>query len=647
MLALLLAVVGLLALVWDWNWFRPLVERGVEQKTGRAFSIDGNLDVDLGWQPRVSLESIRMANPSWTREPQFFSAERASLRVDLRELLSGRLLLPEVELIAPRIDLETAPGNENNWQLAKLDRKERVRGGPRKGLPRIGMLRVDRGELVYFDPLQSTDLRLQLATAPPTAAPGLHVQARGRLRSQDFKAQGRGGPVLLLTDGSQPYPFNAEFTIGRTRGKVAGSITAMQARGDLRLRLELAGATLADLHRLTALSLPDTPPYAVAGLLIREGPRWTFRDFSGRVGDSDLSGTASVIYADHRPRLTANLRSRQLDLDDLAGFVGAAPQTGAGETASTAQERQARRDDARARVLPDHPVNLVRLRAMDADVRFQGLSLRNKQAPLDNLSVHLLLEKGMLRMDPLDFGVAGGNIVSRVRIDAREDLLALDAELDFSRLDLARLLPGDSRLEAGGGLIGGRAHLRGRGASTAAILGSAEGELGIAMRSGRFSNLLVEGLGLDVAEAIRLFVGGDRSVRLRCAVMDLQAQDGVLRPRSMVIDTTDTQLIVDGSMSLREETLDLTLHPLPKDFSPLALRSPLHLRGSFKEPRIALDKKFALRGGAAAILGALINPLAALLPLIESGPGKNADCDALIAAARVHSPVPGTGVTQP
>ncbi|HTP97530.1 MAG TPA: AsmA family protein, partial [Burkholderiales bacterium] len=95
------------------------------------------------------------------------------------------------------------------------------------------------------------------------------------------------------------------------------------------------------------------------------------------------------------------------------------------------------------------------------------------------------------------------------------------------------------------------------------------------------------------------------------------------------VDTSDSNISGSGSVNLRDETLDLTLTPLPKNPSVLSLRAPLHLTGSFAAPDIGVDKPtVALRAGGALLLGAF-NPLAALLPLIEPGPGRDSDCAGL------------------
>jgi hypothetical protein len=65
----------------------------------------------------------------------------------------------------------------------------------------------------------------------------------------------------------------------------------------------------------------------------------------------------------------------------------------------------------------------------------------------------------------------------------------------------------------------------------------------------------------------------------------------------------------------------------------LSARSPLNVTGTFKDPSFTPDvKALAARGGAAVLLGTLLTPLAALIPLIEWGPGKDSDCSGLIAA---------------
>ena len=139
------------------------------------------------------------------------------------------------------------------------------------------------------------------------------------------------------------------------------------------------------------------------------------------------------------------------------------------------------------------------------------------------------------------------------------------------------------------------------------------------LKNGKVSHLVVELAGLDLAESLGLLLTGDKTLTVQCGVADLIADAGVFRPRVMVLDTVDSAIWIDGSLSLATEALDLRAVVTPKDFSPLTLRTPLLVRGTFASPVVSIEKGPLARKLGVAILLALANPLAALLPLIDRG----------------------------
>ena len=127
---------------------------------------------------------------------------------------------------------------------------------------------------------------------------------------------------------------------------------------DFDLTLALAGKNLAGLYPLIGIAIPDTPPYALDGRLTRtrEGKNttWHYDRFTGKVGDSDLGGDAAVTSGGPRPFLKADLLSKRLDIEDLAGFVGAAPQPA--ESSNPELRADAARHAASGRLLPESPI---------------------------------------------------------------------------------------------------------------------------------------------------------------------------------------------------------------------------------------------------------------------------------------------------
>lgn len=608
--AVLVALIVLVA-VWDWNWFKGPLERTVERRTGRTFDIGGNLDVDLGSVITVSGERLRFGNAPWARDPLMASADRAELGIALWPLLRGEVQIPMLRLQRPVLNLEIGPKRIGNWRFGKDD------GG--EG-PQYRRVHVDAGRLRFLDAAQDTDIRIAVASAPaPTqAASPIALEGGGRWEGNPFEIAGNAQSPLALRDRDAPYRVDLRARAGDTHAHARGTLLdPMRLRG-FDLRFALRGATLADLYPLLGLSLPPTPAYRFDGRLRRDGAVWRYDGFKGVVGDSDLAGDARVETGRVRPLLQADLVSTRLDLEDLAGFVGATPRADDAVPASASNRA--------GRVLPDHPYRLEKLRAMDADVRLRAKRINAPRLPLEDMDAHLKLNGGVLVLDPLNFGVAGGDIRAVIRMDARASTLRTQARIAARGLDLDRLLPDVERARSAIGRVGGDIVLRGEGNSIARMLATADGDVAIGMGRGQISNLVIELAGLDVAEAVKFLLTEDRRVPVRCAFGDFTVADGVMTARSFAFDTTDTIILGEGRIDLREEAFDLRLRPRPKDRSLFSFRSPLIVDGRFADPDIRPDmKRVGLRAALAVALGSIAPP-AALLATLELGPGGNADC---------------------
>ncbi|MDG2519069.1 AsmA family protein [Lysobacter soli] len=620
-LAIVAVLVAVLIAIWDWNWFKGPVERQVKARTGREFHIGGNLDVDLGWTPVVSAEKVSFGNAEWSRAPQMATADRAEIGIALWPLLRRQVLLPLIRLDNPRLLLETNPkGGDGNWIF-----------GEKGGDTDVQFRRVDiqRGFVQFLDAPNRTDIRVGVSSqrnAARDASAPVSVVGGGLWQNNRFVLQGNAASPLLLRDRSAPYRINVRASAGATHAHARGTLLdPLRLRG-FDLQMKLSGRDLGDLYPLLGLAIPHTPPYSLDGRFSREGEVWHYRKFDGRIGDSDMHGDASVDTSGKRPYLRADLTSRRLDFDDLAGFVGGTPQTGRGETANAEQDKDAAQQDASGRLLPQTPYNLTKLRAMDADVRLRAMRINAPSLPLDDMDAHLLLEGGMLKLDPLNFGVAEGDIRSRIRMDARTDTIRTRADADIAGLNLGKLLPKVEITQNAIGKISGKVGIEGTGNSIAAMLGSSDGNIAVGMGQGRISNLLMEMAGIDLAEIIKFKLGGDKQIPVRCAFADFGVDNGLMTTRSLAFDTSDTILIGSGTVNLRDEKLDLTIRPRPKDRSLLAFRTPLRVDGTFKKPAVHPDlAKVGLRGAIALTL-ATITPPAALLATLELGPGEDSGC---------------------
>jgi AsmA family protein len=333
-----------------------------------------------------------------------------------------------------------------------------------------------------------------------------------------------------------------------------------------------------------------------------------------------------------KPLLTGKVQSKLLDFVDLRPVIGL-PVVKVSAPGSTAPADRKAAVSPR-KVLPTATLDLVRLKAMNADVIYSAADIRHvEQLPLDKGSVHVKLTDGILLLAPVALGVAGGSLAGRITVDTNTVPASFDTKLDLRAVQLNKLFPTIETTKSSLGKISGQIELKGRGNSAAQMLGSASGDVAMLMGKGEISNILLEFMGLDGGEVIKFLLRGDRNVRLRCAAAAFEVKQGLMSSKTIVLDTTDTVINGNGTINLANETLDIMLYPQPKDRSILSLRSPLKIAGSFAAPSAGPDKlALAGRAGLTLALG-LINPLLALAATIETGPGQDADCSRVLALA--------------
>jgi AsmA family protein len=114
----LVLVVVIFLSFFNWNSFRPALGRMITAKTGRPASIDGDLKVHLwSWNPTAEVNGLGLKNPKWADRDLMFGAKRITISVSLGRLLRGQIVLPQVELLDPIVNLERDAQGRASWEL--------------------------------------------------------------------------------------------------------------------------------------------------------------------------------------------------------------------------------------------------------------------------------------------------------------------------------------------------------------------------------------------------------------------------------------------------------------------------------------------------------------------------------------------------
>lgn len=642
LLLLGLAAIGIaLVLSLDWNRARPWINQRVSEATGRPFAIRGDLvlqwnnpETETGWRrwvpwPRLSAHDITLGNAEWSKTgPHLAEIKQLTFSLNPLSLLDHTIRIPTLELAGPVLSLERTADGKNNWTLASDNNT-----APSAWKLDLQRLVLNHGTVKLADAQAKLNLKIDIETLPRETAEGYGIgwKLGGTFRQAPLHGSGRAGAVLSLQQDKKPYPLQAGVQIGTTRIDIAGTLTKPDALAALDLRLKLSGASMAHLYPITGITLPNTPPFSTEGHLVgkldKAGGRWLYEHFKGSVGESDVGGTLEYISQQPRPLLRGQVQSNQLRLEDLAPLIGA-------DSNANKAKRGAAAVQPTDKVLPVEKFDTASWGSIDADVKFAGRKIIHaKDLPIDSLVADLHLKDSVLSLTPLSFGVAGGTLAATVKLDGRQNPIRADLRVSARRLKIKELFPTLNTMQASLGEVGGDAALSAAGNSVASLLGTSNGEVKALVSKGTMSKFLLEAMGLNIGNVVATQIFGDRQVQLNCLASDFKVTQGVMQTRSFVLDTDESIINVTGQINLASEQLALEIQPRNKALRVLSLRSPLYVKGTFKNPDVGVDKgAVALKLGAAIALGA-VAPAAALLPLLNVGAEEFAGCAPLEAAA--------------
>ncbi len=767
--ALPIGALVLLVALMDWNWLRGPAQRLASSLLQREVVL-GHLEVRPGLTSVVRLRDVRVANTDWSPAQPMATVREIEFSIRLGSIFMSPRVLPHLRLTDADVLLERLADGRTNWEFGRGGRsgQDGVDQGDRPPALDVRGLQVDGARLTYRDGKSNIRADARAQTRNEARYP-TWVEFSGDWAGVPFRGELQAGSVLSVMNSNQPFAMKLSMKASNTTVEAEGEVTDIATWGGIDTQLMIAGPSLASLYPTLRLALPASPPYRFDGRLTKRGNTYGYASFSGTVGGSDIAGDGELVVEEPRPRLTASLRSKRVNLADLGPLIGvqaaeaalsrgarpehatpaerrqglrpqegkeapaaraapakktrsierdpsqaptlvraidaaapalfptlfptllhpvgtphsprtwmppprssepqpeappegkaqrqAAPrpapergrsngtppakQTGAATPADRAAPSRAatppsaRRNAgtaAASRVLPTADFSGARLAVIDADVSYaiETLYLPAPQLALRDVRSRALLQDAELRIDPLRFQFAGGEVLASIVLDARVTPNRLRAAADLRRLQLAQLVGPVDQLKQSGGRLGAQLRLEGRGASVADLLGSADGSITLGMAGGQISHFVLAAASLNGGRLLQLALGGDQPSTIRCAGLALNIAKGIGTIDPFVFDTEHVRIDGDGEVNFKQERIALVLRPQPKKPNLLSVRGPLHVRGSFTDIDISLDSSVAARAGAAVAL-ALVNPLAALLPLIETGGGEDSRCGEVLA----------------
>ncbi|HBC09492.1 MAG TPA: hypothetical protein DC046_18185 [Rhodospirillaceae bacterium] len=532
------------------------------------------------------------------------------LRVTYRDGRTGeqtRLTLPSLDLGADGIDAPlriALQGDVNGEDFSAAGTIASIRqltaGGEMPLDLKAQALGADmtvRGAIA--DPRAMTGLAVTLSLKGDSISETLATAAKLAPQLASVKVPDLGPYDVSLTvtgSSAKPSVSNLKATLGRpgeTALTAAGSIADVIKAQGIDLQVAATAKDPAGLAKGLGVEIPPLPAVTASARVADKDGGYRLQDVDVKIGTSDLKGTAALNLGGARPRVSADLQSTLLDLDELLP-------KGDGKPAPPATD---------GRLFPADPLPLDGLKAVDADIGLAATRLRVNNMDVTGLRLGVLLQGGRLTVKPLQATVSGGVISGEITLGADQAVPPLGINLNVAKLDYGKLAAAMGQKPVAEGTADVTLKVTGAGTSVRQLMAGLDGKLRVVSEKGRIDSTLLNVASADILSALPLVDSkGDKD--LRCAVVDFDVVKGIANAKALVLETGGLSVVGVGGINLRDETLNLVLEPRAKKTSLLsAAMVPVAVRGTLAKPEPKVNPADLVTGvasnvasGAAAIM---------------------------------------------
>lgn len=571
-MAVAILIVTGLVMNLDFGMLRPAIERRLSQRLGRAVRIEALHRRDHGFHPTLTLENVRIAQPSWAGRGDMLRVRAATVTLRLGPLLIGNVVPESLELTGVRLALVRGADRNANWKTLPAARG-RGGGSIRKILIHDGIVTLDD---------RARDHHL-----------AMHVTADDRRFRIDGVGSLAGRPSSLAVVGAAlsqrgAWPFRLDYRSPIANATLIGSADHPLDLGHFRARATGWGDDLTSLDRLIEAGLPATQRFRFDAEVSHATSRWSVRGLDGRIGRSAITLSIEVTKQAGRTVLDGDLGSTGFDFDDIASTAGLA-------------RAAAKRVAIGPRIFPDTAIDLEHLRRTDGVLRVDLRRLLSaKRSPFRAVRTTLVLDHGVLTAAPLTATLADGRLTGTAAIRHVSGVPRFTANLRLEPGRLEKIIP----QQIATGTLSGMIRLSGPGRTIREAIGHADGSIGLVVRDGTIGRRAALFLGSDAGRA--LFQDETSSSAMRCLIMRFPARAGIAQAAPFLLDTDVARIEATGRIDLASERIALSLNGRPKLDRAIRIAVPVQVGGVLAQPKLILPEIPRTVGTALKLIGKAI-----------------------------------------
>ncbi|MGW8185952.1 MAG: AsmA family protein, partial [Desulfobacterales bacterium] len=602
----------------DAEKYKPLLENKVTEMTGRPFSVGG--DVNLSFFPFVgiSFSDLHLGNPPGFEATDFISIKSFEVRVKLLPLLSRDVQVKRFVVKEPKIVLIKSKQGRGNWEFTAKNTGNPTPGTNQKptsdktieGLPirslAVGDFSVTKGTITWIDNASGTraiidQLDLVLADLSFDRPIGLTMSAR--MDDKPVAVTGTVGPIGR-DPGKATIPLNLDVK-ALSDLAVALKGTVVSPADNPRAELTLTISEFSPRKLLGQLGQSKMIDTADSGVLSKMSMQAAIAAGTDKISVSKGTMTLDDTRINFNARLAEFSRpdiAFEADLDriNIDRYLPSKTGKKSAASAGAGQEGQTTTNAPKPggtdnKKKPDY----TSLRRLVLDGKVKAGEVIVSKAKLSNLLMTIRGRDGVLRVEPLQSDLYGGNFNLNGSMNVSQNVPRSTIKLQLKNVQAGPLLKDLSEKDflEGTANAAGNLSFSGDDAETAKKTLNGSGDL-------RFANGAIKGIDLvAMIQNIRAAFDKGQAITTGSQTdftelsVPFTINNGVVETRQTNLQSHVLDVLVVGKADLVSENLDFRVEPKvvrklgrqddKKDYSNVTV--PVLVSGTFSAPKFTPD----------------------------------------------------------
>ena len=442
-----------------------------------------------------------------------------------------------------------------------------------------------RGDLIPDDIDEDA---LQLSSVEFTAAPSRKIEwsASGYLNEVPVEFWFQTPTLSETFDVSTAFAYRLVLRSGMD---VAIMDALMDRRKDdyFKTDFTLSGQTMETAEVSLAKLVPPLAEYELSAHLFAGTDMLELGGIEARVGSSLISGELKINQIRDHIKLDADFQSSYLETDDFVAWAERWRRADESPTADNVADVPVTESQAGFfaifnRYLDDLSEDYL----LDVDVEVE--QLYSAEQLLGDVHLRMTLDENEFRIDPLKIDMPQGSFnadyYGRNSPGGIESSLNIHAEqLEFG--GLIRLADPDSTAS---GQLFLDTSLKSTAPTWQQLQKSMEGQIELLVIPEKISANFLDLWTSNLVFAL-LPLGDKKEKHLNCLAARFKVEDGVMKSKSILLDSTDVIVRGRGSIDLAESKLNLLFAPQAKREEFYSVSTPIKVKGPFSDYQVGLS----------------------------------------------------------